>query len=156
MQHPQHQLKQLNFRCALVIVEADAFRTFIVQLLRKQGWLVHGIRQAEQAFNILAHIPYELIIMDSELFGMSGLDFIRILHNARAWRAIKLVLITSSQSAGFPTQAAEPDTFLARKSSWEDDICGFLSTYEEELTKRNAQLETARRLSQGGQSEFML
>ena len=138
MQNPQHQLKQLNFRCALVIVEADALRTFIVQLLRKQGWLVHGIRQAEQAFNVLAHIPYELIIIDSELSGTSGVDFISILHDAREWRAIKLVVITSSQSAGFAAQTAEPGAFLARKSSWEDDICGFLSTYDEEPTKRNA------------------
>jgi DNA-binding response OmpR family regulator len=138
MQNSQHQLTRLNFRCALVIVEADPLRAFIVQLLRKQGWLVHGIRQAQQAFNILAHIPYELIIIDAELPGMSGMDFIRILHNARAWRAIKLVVITSSQSAGFAAQTAEPGAFLARKSSWEDDICGFLSTYDEEPMKRNA------------------
>jgi hypothetical protein len=30
-------------------------------LLRKRGWLVHGINRAEQAFNILAHIPYDSI-----------------------------------------------------------------------------------------------
>jgi CheY-like chemotaxis protein len=120
------------------MVEADALRTFLVQLLRKQGWLVHGIRQAQQAFNILAHIPYELIIMDAEMPEISGIDFIRILHNAREWRAIKLVVITSSQSAGFAAQTAESGAFLARKSNWEDDICGFLSTYDEELTKRNA------------------
>ena len=137
MQNSQHQLT-LNFRCALVMVEADALRTFLIQLLRKQGWLVHGIRQAQQAFNILAHIPYELIIMDAEMPEISGIDFIRILHNAREWRAIKLVVITSSQSAGFAAQTAESGAFLASKSNWEDDICGFLSTYDEELTKRNA------------------
>ena len=137
MQNSQHQLT-LNFRCALVIAEADALRTFLVQLLRKQGWLVHGIRQAQQAFNILAHIPYELIIMDAEMPEISGIDFIRILHNAREWRAIKLVVITSSQRAGFAAQTAESGAFLARKSNWEDDICGFLSTYDEKPTKRNA------------------
>jgi CheY-like chemotaxis protein len=138
MHNPQHQLNRLNFRCALVIVEPDALRTFIVELLRKQGWLVHGIRLPEQAFNVLAHIPYELIIIDAELPEMSGTDFLRILDGARAWRAIKLVVITSSQRAGFAVQTAEPGAFLARKSSWEDDICGFLSTYDEECTKRNA------------------
>lgn len=138
MQNPQQQLKRLNFRCALVIVEADALRAFIVQLLRKQGWLVHWMRLAEQAFNILAHIPYELIVIDSELPGMSSIDFMRNLHNARKWRAIKLVVITSSQSPGFGAQAAARGAFLARKSSWEDDLCGFLSTYDEEPTKRNA------------------
>jgi DNA-binding NtrC family response regulator len=138
MLNPQHPLKRLNFRCALVIVEADALRSFIVQLLRKQGWLVHGIRQVQQASNILVQIPYELIIIDSELPDMSDKDFIRILHNAREWRAIKLVVITSSPSAGFAVQTAEPGAFLAKKSSWEDDICAFLSTYDQEPAKTNA------------------
>jgi CheY-like chemotaxis protein len=137
MQNSEHQLKRLNFRCGLVIVEADALRNFIVQLLRKQGWLVHGIRQAEQALNILAHIPYELIIIDSELLGMREIDFMRIPHNAREWRTIKLIVITSSQSAGFAAQVAERGAFLARKSRWEDDLCGFLSTYDED-PKTNA------------------
>ena len=137
MQNPQHQLKQLNFRCALVVLEADGLRNFMVQLLRKQCWLVHGIRRAEQAFNILAHIPYELIIIDSELPGLGGIDFIRILHNTRKLRTIELVVITSSQSAGFAAQAAQRGAFLARKSSWEDDLCGYLSIYDAEATTRN-------------------
>jgi hypothetical protein len=54
-------LKPLNFRYALVIEEIDSVRTSIVNVLRAQGWLVHGIPRAEQAFQILAHIPYNLV-----------------------------------------------------------------------------------------------
>ena len=60
-------MKPLNFRIALVIAGAGAFRIALAQVLRNQGLLVHAIARAEQAFQILARIPYELIIIDSDL-----------------------------------------------------------------------------------------
>jgi DNA-binding response OmpR family regulator len=128
-------LKPLNFRYALVIEEMDSVRTSIVNVLRAQGWLVHGIPRAEQAFHILAHIPYNLVVIDSELPGISGIDFVRILHSFREWRTIHLVVITSSQSVDFATQVAEYGVFLARKSRWKDDLLSFLSGYDEDPTE---------------------
>jgi hypothetical protein len=55
----------------------------------------------------------------------------RRLQNAGKWLTIKLVFITSSQSTGFDGDVAERDVFLARKSRWEDDLCGYLSAYDE-------------------------
>ena len=124
----QNQLSQLNFRSALVIVEEYNLRGFIIQLLRKRGWLVHGIRQTEQALSLLPHIPYELVIIDCE---MPGIDYLRRLQNAGKWLTMKLVFILSSQSAGFAGDLAERGVFLARKSRWEDDLCGYLSAYGE-------------------------
>jgi hypothetical protein len=49
-----------------------------VELLRKQGWLVHGIRQMEPACNLLAHIPYELIVIDAEVSETGGIDYLRL------------------------------------------------------------------------------
>src|ERR1700752_4163974 len=31
--------------------------------MREYGWLVHGIRRAQQAVSILRHIPYGLIVL---------------------------------------------------------------------------------------------
>jgi len=132
MPNSRTQLRRLNFRCALVIMGADDFRIFIVQLLRKQGWLVHGIRQTEHACNLLAHIPYELIIIDAEVPGTRGMEYVRRLQNAREWLTTRLVFITNSQSTGFATEIAERGAFLARKSRWEEDLCAFLSTYDED------------------------
>ena len=116
-----------NFRFALVIEQADSLRISVVELLRKQGWLVHGITRAEQAFNILAHIPYGLIVVDSELPGISGIEFVRILHNSKEdWRKIQVVVLTNSQSAELPIPVAERGAFVARKSKWEDDLFRFL------------------------------
>jgi DNA-binding response OmpR family regulator len=107
----------LKFRFALVIEEADSLRMSLVKVLKAQGWYVHGIWRAEHAFHILAHIPYRLIVIDSELPGICGIDFVRILHNSREWRELQLVVITSSQSVAFANQVAECGAFMARKSS---------------------------------------
>jgi DNA-binding response OmpR family regulator len=128
-------LKPLDFRYALVIEQMDSLRTSIVSALRAQGWFVHGIRRAEQAFDILAHIPYNLVVIDSELPGIAGIDFVRILHNSREWRTIRMVIIASSQSAGFANQAAEYGAFLARKSRWKHDLFRFLSGYDGDPTE---------------------
>jgi DNA-binding response OmpR family regulator len=130
MLNSNNQLRRLNFRCALVIVAADHLRIFIVELLRKQGWLVHGIRQTEQAFKLLAHIPYELIIIDSEVAETSGIDDVHSLQNAREWLTIKLVFITSSQSTGLTAEITDRGAFLARKSEWKDDLRRVLSAYD--------------------------
>jgi CheY-like chemotaxis protein len=128
-------LKPLDFRYALVIEEIDSVRTSIINVLRAQGWLVHGISRAEQALQILAHIPYNLVVIDSEMPGICGIDFVRILHNSREWRTIQLVIISSSQSPDFAAQAAEYGAFLARKSRWKHDLFRFLSDYDENLAE---------------------
>jgi DNA-binding response OmpR family regulator len=112
-------------------VEEYDLRIFITQVLRKRGWLVHGIRQREQALSLLAHIPYELVIIDCEVREMSGIDYMRRLRNARKWLTIKLVFITNSQNIGFVGDVVERGVFLARKSRWEDDLCEYLSACDE-------------------------
>jgi CheY-like chemotaxis protein len=122
-----YRLDRSNFSFALVIEEAESLRMSIITLLRERGWLVHGISRAEEAFNILAHIPYKLIVLDSELPGLCGIDFVRILQNSREWRTIRVIVITSSKSASFLSQITECGGFLARRSRWEDDLFQFLS-----------------------------
>jgi DNA-binding response OmpR family regulator len=119
---------RLNLSFALVIEEALNFRNSVMALLREHGWLVHGTSRAEEAFSILAHIPYDLIVLDSELPGISGIDFVRILQNSREWRTIRVVVITSPDSPSFACQVAECGAFLARRSRWEDDLFEFLAS----------------------------
>jgi CheY-like chemotaxis protein len=125
MRNTKHRSNRLNFSVALVIEETGSFRSLVMSLLRERGWLVHGIGRAEEAFRILGHIPYDLIVLDSELPGMCSIDFARVLQNSREWQAIRLVIITSSNSASFASQVPECGAFLARRSKWEDDLFEF-------------------------------
>ncbi|MBV9877310.1 MAG: response regulator [Verrucomicrobia bacterium] len=123
-----HQTNRLKF--ALVVDEADRLRTSVITILREHGWLVHAVTRAEHAFGILAHIPYSLIVLDSELPGLCAADFVRILRKPNYWQAIQLVVINSSASANVTAQLKEAGAFLARRSKWEDDLKVFLSTNE--------------------------
>jgi PleD family two-component response regulator len=126
----------LNF--ALVIAEKEKLRHLIVEALRDRGWLVHGISRAEQAFAILAHIPYSLIILDSELPGICATDFVRVMRNSREWRAIRLVVITDAEAQNLTTEIAQCGAFLARRSRWQKELDEFLSDYKEDPKPSNA------------------
>jgi hypothetical protein len=86
----------------------------------------------------LAHIPHNLLVIDSELPGIGGIDFVRILHNSREWRTMRILIIASSQSVDFATQAAEYGAFLARKSRWKDDLFSFLAAHDENPTENTS------------------
>ena len=126
----------LNF--ALVVGEANHLRHSVIALLRERGWLVHGVGRAEQALSILVHIPYNLIVLDSELPGMGAPDFVRILRRSRERQTIRLVVINSSGSADWESQVAECDAFLAKRSTWQDDLFGFLVAHGEDSRTSNA------------------
>src|SRR6516164_4192999 len=81
------QSQQPNLPSALVIEGDEDFRFCVVEFLRRQGWIAHGVRRGEQALPILAHLPCHLIVVGSDLPGMPGIDCARILHTSRRWRA---------------------------------------------------------------------
>jgi CheY-like chemotaxis protein len=115
-----------QFKFALVIEESDNLRNSVVTLLREYGWLVHGIRRAEQAVSILRHIPYGLIVFGSELPGMCAMELAQILRNSRKWGTMRFVVITNSKSRNVESQIVECGACLARRSMWEEDLSGLL------------------------------
>ena len=120
------QSQQLNLPSALVIEGDEDFRFCVVEFLRRQGWIAHGVRRGEQALPILAHLPCHLIVVGSDLPGMPGIDFARILHTSRRWRASPFVIIARLFNQAFATELAEFGAFLVRKSAWEDELSGIL------------------------------
>ena len=119
--------ERIGFSFALVVEEVANFRNSVMALLRERGWLVHGTNGAEEALRLLAHIPYSLIVLDSELSGIDGIDFVRVLQNSREWPAIRVVVISSSSSPSLQSQVGECGVFLACKSRWEIDLFEFLA-----------------------------
>ena len=118
---------RIDFSFALVVEEVANFRNSIMALLRERGWLVHGTNCAEEALRLLAHIPYSLIVVDSELPGMGGIDFGRVLKRSREWQAIRVVVINSSSSPNLQSRVGGCGAYQASKSSWESDLFEFLA-----------------------------
>jgi DNA-binding response OmpR family regulator len=117
----------IDLSFALVIEEAASLRNSVMSRMREHGWLVHGTNCAEEALRLLDHIPYNLIVLDSELPGMSGIDFVHALQDSRERREIRVVVVTSSRSPSLQSQLEEVGAFLTSKSSWEIDLFEFLA-----------------------------
>ena len=122
--------KRMAFSFALVVEEVATFRNSVMALLRERGWLVHGTNGAEEALRLLAHIPYSLIVLDAELPGMGGVDFVRMLQNSREWPAIRVVVITSSASPSLQSEVEECGAFVTSKSRWKIGLFEFLAAEE--------------------------
>jgi DNA-binding response OmpR family regulator len=122
---------KLKLRIALVIEKANTPRRAIVQFLKNQGWIVHGMNRVELAVPILTHIPYSLIVIDSDLVGPANKEFRRALHNTRRWRTVSPVVLTDSHSRLFDMELMELGAIAARKSAWKDDLSRFLLAFEE-------------------------
>ena len=118
---------RIDFSFALVVGKAANSRNSVMALLRERDWLVHGTNGSEEALRLLSHIPYNLIVVDSELPGMGVTDFVRLLQNSREWPPIRVVVITSSGSPSLQSQVGECGAFLASKASWENDLFEFLA-----------------------------
>src|ERR1700746_2164005 len=86
-------INRFDFRSALVIEQSDVLRRSIVEHLKNRGWIVHGIKRAEQALPVLEHIPYHLIVIDGEISGMTATEFARILDESGKWKTIQLVVL---------------------------------------------------------------
>jgi DNA-binding response OmpR family regulator len=124
-------MKRLNLRIALVIEPEDEFRRSAVQFLRSHGWIVHGVRRAEHAFPVLTQIPYNLIVICSELTGMPTVEFVRILSNSKEWRTISLIAITKPSSRALNVELETSGVFLANKPTWKNDVPRFLAAFDQ-------------------------
>ena len=114
-----------RFNFALVICRLGRLRNLVISLLRRHGWLVHAVSRREQAFGLLAHIPYDLIVLDSELTEICPPDFVG-LFRFRGCQTIRIVVINNSRTTNLESRMAECGALLARRTMWEDDLSGFL------------------------------
>jgi CheY-like chemotaxis protein len=122
-------IDELDFRSALVIEESAALRGSIVQVLKRRGWIAHGIKIA-QAFPLLKCIPYHLIVIDGNASSLAAINFARTLRNSEAWNKIPLVMITDSPNEALAENLLEAGVHSARRSAWLSDLIKVLAELE--------------------------
>jgi DNA-binding NtrC family response regulator len=120
-------INQFNFRSALVIEQSDVLGGSIVEHLKNRGWIVHGIKRAEQAFPVLRHIPYHLIVIDSDISGIKATEFARIIHESAKWQATQLVVITGSRCRSSVKEFTECGAFVVGRSVWRNELSKLLA-----------------------------
>jgi CheY-like chemotaxis protein len=123
-------IDRLDFRSALVIQGPIVLRSSIVQLLKKRGWIAHGIRVSDQAFPLLKCIPYHLIVIDGSASNIAAINFARTLHNSEEWNRIPLVIITDSPNEFLASNLKEAAVYSAKRSTWRSDLIMILADIE--------------------------
>lgn len=85
-------------------------------LLSLGGCEVRLVGSAEEALGVLAKAPPDLLLVDIDLPGMSGLELARRLRAAAPPRALPIVVMSSTagSAAGALARSAGCDAFLAK------------------------------------------
>ncbi len=96
---PQAMLPTLPHTRILLVEDVVASRIVVARLLRRAGHLVDTAASGEAAIAAVAHLPYDVVLMDVHLPGMSGSDTarqIRILSGAAG--AVPIIALTATTS----------------------------------------------------------
>ncbi len=89
----------------LVVDDDDALRAWTQRILRGQGYLCDGVPSAEVARARLAEVRYDLVLLDVNLPGESGIEllsYVRINHST-----VAVVMITGQDDLGLAMTAIE-------------------------------------------------
>lgn len=124
------EIDRLDFRSALVIEESSVLRGSIVGVLKKRGWIAHGIRAAGQALPLLKCIPYHLIVIDGSASNIAAINFVRTLRSSKEWKKIPLVIITDSPNESLASNLKEVGVHSAKRSTWLSDLTKILAELE--------------------------
>src|SRR6202043_1800013 len=88
-------------RTVLVVDDEKNIRRTLQLVLEGEGYSVLGAESAEQALGILAspQTPVDLVVLDVQLPGMSGLDALAKLRSDEATRDLPIIFISSQATA---------------------------------------------------------
>lgn len=80
----------------VLIVEDDVVvRQMLKQMLEKEGWQVREAENGRVGRERLAENPVSLILLDLMMPEMDGFEFVNVLRQNPAWKAIPVVVVTA-------------------------------------------------------------
>ena len=102
----------------LVTEDEDTTRELLTELLQKSGHTVTGARDGREAVAALERGEFEIVFMDQEMPGMSGIEATRAIHQQQALGGKRPVIVGLSGNGTETDEklclAAGMDAFLAK------------------------------------------
>jgi DNA-binding NtrC family response regulator len=98
----------------LLVEDKDSFRRLLVQALAGSAWDVTAVGDPAQALAVLAEAPFEVLVTDLRLPGMSGLELLKAAKRSRP--ALRAVLMSAFGEPGDIVEAMRwgADDFLPK------------------------------------------
>jgi len=77
----------------LVVDDEKIARVTLSQILRLEGYTVHSVESGEMALEALRQEPFDLVIVDLQMPGISGLDVLR--NTVREFPGVRFIILTA-------------------------------------------------------------
>ncbi|MGQ9600828.1 MAG: response regulator transcription factor [Anaerolineae bacterium] len=95
--------------CILVVEDEANIRSLLQRVLRGDGYEVEVCPSGEMALDFLKREPFDLLIVDIRLPGMTGIELLRRLR--RSGSSIQVIVITGHASVETAVQALRGEAF---------------------------------------------
>lgn len=99
-------------RVLLVEDDPDAALFLTHVLARRAGFDVTSIADPATALGLVTHGPWDLVITDYDLPGMTGLDLLAAIRVAEP--ALPVLMVTAREPVPAPTRILRPDALLLK------------------------------------------
>ncbi len=121
----------------LVVEDEQRLRDVLTRAIPDMGFVASGAGSAEEAADIMAADPREVVLLDMNLPGMSGLHFSRLIHER--WPATAVIILTGYGTLEAARQAIRLQVadFLTKPASL-GEIESALERARQQITSRAA------------------
>ena len=115
------KLKEHERQAVLIVDDEENVLKSLQRLLRRDGYHIFTASNAEEAFNILAHEPVDVVISDQRMRNMQGLEFLSNVRNMYPDAA--RIVLTAYRNEDALTQAInESEVYRFLDKPWDDEV----------------------------------
>ncbi|MBR8831595.1 MAG: Regulator of RpoS [Chroococcopsis gigantea SAG 12.99] len=83
----------------LAVDDDEMILEFLRQTLSPWGFCVTTLQRAEKFWETLQGVKPDLLLLDVEMEGITGIELCRVVRNAKIWDSLPVIFFTSCQSA---------------------------------------------------------
>lgn len=99
---------------ALIVEDNEALRLVLAEMLKEVGFEVMTARDGNQAMMALQGVMPNLITLDINIPGMTGLELLHHIRESRGGRRTTVVVLSGDLPSQHPAEAGLADVFLVK------------------------------------------
>jgi DNA-binding response OmpR family regulator len=106
----------------LVVNDEPAFSFALIEILRRDGFVVHCATSCQEALAHIKTISPDILLIDAEIAGECGLDLVSTLRSMPEWTDKPIIMTSTQTSSEYQAAAmkAGVDTFITKPFSRKD------------------------------------
>ena len=93
----QHHAQVVETRQALVIEDDPDTRSWIIRILRDEGWTVLEAENGREALARLADAMPDIVLLDLIMPEMDGFEFLDEVRHHPSWRRLPVIVVTAAE-----------------------------------------------------------